>query len=401
MVQVQTARFGDKSGFLSVYNDGTNWIGIEPSDLTLATLPSTVTGDPLATLSQIFSGSVAIPAKGVGLLFGVDNTFNGFTGAADQPSAFGTITLHDNRVFWSNIETSQGVYDPTAVARLDTLMNAAYTAGKDILVPVYTTPLWASGQANVNYPPTNMAYVTSYVNWLLNRYGDKITALVGWNEPNVATTWLGGNMTQLVAYQKAIYQAVKTWNTANGKNVKVASPQFTFRSGVNQDTLNLDAYMAAAYADSGNANYYCDVIAFHPYTKTSALHFDRNSIDSFLSIVQARPNTSGLELWCTEIGDSMASARTCIEMMAYCFAKGFKKVIFYSWYLFGNLGGDMSLYQRVGKAKMDEIAAMFQGKTMTALNSYRTININSGGSSQWYGGGQLGAVLDGQGVILT
>lgn len=394
-------RFTDKSGFLSVYFNGTNWIGIEPSDLTAGSLPAGVTSDPLALISQVRGTNLAMGEKSVGLAMGYSSgnpaSANGWTGAADQPSTFGTLRTHDTGVFWQDIETSQGVYNAAAVARLDAMVNAASAAGKDVLYSIGYVPAWASG-GSIQAPPTNNAFLSNFVAWLLARYGVKITYIEGWNEPNVSGSFTG-TLAQLVAHQKAIWTAVQTYNTANSTAIKVLSPQWTFQSGI-AATLGLNAYMAAAYADSGSTGYYCNVIAYHFYSETNSLRFDRACVNAVVTAFGAFTGASALELWCTEVGDSYPNARAVKEMIAFCLANNVKRVILYDWYLPGGSGSDMRLSRVLTPAQFDAITAIFQGKTMNCLNSYRSQSINNGGSPQTQGA-PLGATINNVPVLLT
>lgn len=392
-MQTSANPFTDKSGFLQVYFDGSNWIGIEPADLMSGPpLDAAISGAPAAVIANVLGSNVAIDAKAVGMCIGRDASLNpdGFTGAADQPTAFGTLRLHDCQTTWDLIETSQGVYDAAVVARLDAQIEAAHALGMDILYPVYLTPSWASGSTKYA-PPSDPAYLTAFVNWLYARYGNKITHYEGWNEPNVSGSFSGA-LADLVTHQKTLYAAVK----ANDAALQVGTPGFGMRSGISTAALGFDNFMTAAYADSGSTGYYCDFISFHPYSETNNLRFDRGCIDALITARNTHGGASGIPIWMTEIGDSVPSIRAMKEQIAYSIGRGIKRVILYSWYNAGR--GDMRL-NAFGADVFDGIAALFQGKTMNVLNSYRSQNINSGGTPQVQGA-MLGTKLDGVGVLL-
>lgn len=381
--QIPVCPFDDMSKFVYVYNNGTNWIGIEKTDLIASTLPAGVTGSPTAIMSQQFSGSRVVNAKAVGA---------NFTDSIPSELHVGTVRLHDSGVGWIDIETSKGVYDATALAKLDRMISEAEAVGADIIYIIPKTPVWAAIGGNIRNIPSNMTDLTDYLQFLYNRYGTKITHYEGWNEPNVSGSF-AGNIAALVSHQKTIYTKVKSMNAA----LKVITPSFTFVSGITA-TLGFNAYMTAAYSDSGSTSYYGDIIGYHFYSETTFLRYNRLAVSALKAAIPSFTGATSLPIWNTETGTSKQSRRALHEMVAWDQANGIERSIIYAW---DNPGrGNMrfdSLPDPI--AKFNYVADLWQGQTLTTVNTMQQPTMSSS-TTAFASGAQLGAVLNGVGVYV-
>ncbi len=102
---------------------------------------------------------------------------------------------------WAILEPKAAKHiDPQALAFTDRLMNDAAEHGIGIIMMIDNTPCWASsaparlrhkcvaGQRNAanGWPPAHPSDYAALVAFLAERYGEKITALEVWNEPDQA-----------------------------------------------------------------------------------------------------------------------------------------------------------------------------------------------------------------------
>src|ERR1039458_4721296 len=128
---------------------------------------------------------------------------------------------------WSVLQPAgPGALDPQALAYTDRLMNDAAAHGIEVIALIDDTPCWASaaparlqlactpGRRNAanTWPPSNPADFAAVVGALAARYGDKLTALEVWNEPDQANEdyFAGPDKAQrYAAILKAGYAAVK------------------------------------------------------------------------------------------------------------------------------------------------------------------------------------------------
>jgi len=112
---------------------------------------------------------------------------------ADLP--IGSVRLWDNQTTWARIEKSQGNFDWT---NLRTSINTAKSKGvNDILMVLAGTPAWATddpaagGLAGVDPGgagfPRDLSWWDSWVNAVVDNFGNDITAYQIWNEANLST----------------------------------------------------------------------------------------------------------------------------------------------------------------------------------------------------------------------
>lgn len=371
----------DLNAVMAAYTDGTYWYGIEQADL-YGVVTSDILNDPLQTIQAVFSGSLTTHVKAVGYCF---------TNEIPDDLNYGVTRLHDSGVTWAEIETSQGVYNAAKLAHLDDFVNKSFAAGRDVIYTVYLTPTWAAVGGDQRNIPTNWTYLENWLAFLYARYGTKITHYEGWNEPNVSGSF-AGSLADLVEHQKCIYQKAKALNAT----LKVISPAWTFTAGI-AHAKGLSAYASAAYAASGNVGAYCDIWGYHFYAQTNFLRFDRSCVDAVKTAIATLPTAiKALPIWCTEVGCSRPSYRTAMESVAYCLAKGIERVVLYSW---DNTGkGDMALKNYCSISQLNEIASLMSGVTITRMNTVKSVEV---GSTPCVFGGQIGAVINGIGRVLT
>ena len=167
---------------------------------------------------------------------------------------------------WHDIETSPDSY--SLLSHYDSAIAKAATSGAKIVVTVYTSPSWASGQADRESPPLDPADYADFMRFATARWGQHVDAWEVWNEPNLIDFWsTGPNASRYAQLLRAAYPAVKAGDpTAPVLFGGVAYNDYRFISA---------AY--AAVPDLGN---YYDVMATHPYPRPADAPPDRVWLDS-------------------------------------------------------------------------------------------------------------------------
>lgn len=370
----KTAMAGDNANpldprkFRQIYPSGANYIGIETSDALQYPLAAGVTGSPSPVLTNVWNGSFTFTDKFFGTM-----SFNPKTYPVGIKQ--GIWRTHDSFTRWSDIETSQGVYNQINLGYLDYIVNKAFEIGADVMYTVYKTPAWAATGGDVTKPPSNPAYLTNWINFLYARYGTKIKYYEGWNEPNITGSF-NGTIAELVTHQQTMYTAVK----ANNASLVVISPSFGMVAGISTATLNLAGYFTAGGAS------YCDRVGYHYYKSFSApngthLDFDR----SLPALVKAQCTTSGVSkpISNTETGSSTHTFNRLLENFIFSATVSDMSLV-YSWDAVGY--SDMRLALR-GVDKWNAAVNFLNGKTMTAINAF--------------GKGDFAVVLDGVGYLIS
>jgi hypothetical protein len=214
---------------------------------------------------------------------------------------------------WSTLEPDgPGQIEPRALAIVDRLVSDAAADNIKVVAIADSAPCWASsapasllrkcvpgisGKANA-WPPTNPATYASFVAYLAQRYGTRLTAIEVWNEPDQANElyFAGPEKPQhYAAVLRAAYPAIKQANP----NVLVLAGSMVSANGV---------FLRALYA-AGIKGYY-DGLAVHYYTLTLA------SLRSIHEVQVANGDTT--PLWLDEFGWSSCWPRYKIQQEQAC-----------------------------------------------------------------------------------
>lgn len=206
---------------------------------------------------------------------------------------YGTIRLWDGYVVHRILNPSNGVYSWEG---MDYRVQKALDAGLEIIYTFGAMPDWATTSPgpfpNYNpYPPTNLAYLTTFVTALVTRYAGKIKYYELWNEVDSAGSWVG-TVDQMVANSQVIYPAVK----AADPNAIVLSP-----NTISWGSLNLLTGLGYLDRFLSTGSAYCDAIACHFYT-------DPSQPETYISVAKAYKNLAKkygkTSIVCTETGVS-------------------------------------------------------------------------------------------------
>lgn len=204
---------------------------------------------------------------------------------------YGTIRFWDGYVVHRILNPSNGTYN---WAGLDYRVNAALAAGLDIIYTFGAMPDWATTAPGPypNYnpnPPTQMSYLTTFVQELVTRYAGKIKYYELWNEVDSLGSWVG-SMSQMVAQGAAMYPAIKA---ADPSSI-VLSPNTISWGSLNNliGMAYLDVYLQ-------QASQYCDAIAMHLYTDPSQPETYYTLCKAYQNMAEKYGKTSVI---CTETG---------------------------------------------------------------------------------------------------
>ncbi len=196
-------------------------------------------------------------------------------------------------VAWSTIEwAGRGQYDPTNLAKLDTLMSEASVRGLEVIATLACTPRWASTGGAWNDAPSNPADYGTFARFITARYGTELAAVEAWNEPEINNNLISSNLpaiyTQMV---KALYVGAKEGNP----NVDVLAGSLAYAD---------IPFLRALYAN-GIKGFY-DGISVHPYADganpadTSVTHSFVGGIQTLHAAQQAAGDST--PIWVTEFG---------------------------------------------------------------------------------------------------
>lgn len=354
----------DFSNTIQIYPDGSgNYILVEVNDALQSPLPSGVTNAPQWTTPDSIFDVASHTTRAIESVTTTPFTINrNMIGMNIGPNAVGSLNFSkvgfvrnmDAGTHWRDIELTAGAYNAAAVAKLDAQVAAANAAGCQFIYCVdyppasrsrYTnTARWLPGTTPSTPGTADYTPLTTFVNYILNRYGSQITAIEGWNEPGVTGSYLDSTgAAGLKTYNDTINTAIATWNSGNSGSVKMVGITNSNWDGISSQTYS-NANLAAV---SAFAN--CDVLGYHIYAGGGAapLSVPRDLI----RVVRARMVTDGIsakELWITEFGDSkiLTVGNTSAfwkRLILYWLALGAKKIAPYSWDNASN--GDMRVSQ--------------------------------------------------------
>lgn len=226
----------------------------------------------------------------------------------------GWLRIHDTNTTWKDLNPASGVF---VDGGLGALLTAAKANGFKTLVMIVATPSWAAlrpGEYNSGYgpsygisEPSNLAYLSAYITWLLTTYGDLIDGIESWNEPKYDTTggsYFSGVPAALAAMARTIYQAAK----AAKPSIVVCGVGVTGMMMIG-GTLTygydwINSFLSASDGAGGFGKNWIDVLSIHTYTHDGAL--DNRYMANLPDIVAQLKTATGLPanfpVWATEFG---------------------------------------------------------------------------------------------------
>ena len=264
---------------------------------------SAASGLPASAGPASPQGICAVPAPGtVGERFGVASSHIGLFDAAsveaelDGAVAAGAGWLRCSFA-WSDLEPAQGEWNFTGA---DRVVAEAEARGIKILGILGTSPPWANGGHDWNWPPTDIPAWRDYISTVCSRYRGRVAAWEVWNEQNIDLFW----------QPKPDAAAYVALLAAASPRIRSADPAATVVMGgvAGLGSANLEEYLSAGAAD------YIDAIAYHPYAETIGVQGQPledlyrpkeklcRDLVTFVHWLVAQHTSKDLEVWLTELG---------------------------------------------------------------------------------------------------
>ena len=198
---------------------------------------------------------------------------------------------------WLGLEPLRGKWN---FAGPDLLMQKAAAHGVKVLGILGSSPPWANGGKEWNFPPTDINAWRKYVRTVVSRYKGKVAAWEVWNEENIHAFWQPEpNSSKYMVLLAAASQEIRKADP--GAKIVMGGV-----AGLGSDYLN--ACLAMGAAD------YVDAIAYHPYAETIGVEGQpaedllrpKESLCRFLvdfvHWLVAQHTDKDLEIWITEVG---------------------------------------------------------------------------------------------------
>lgn len=198
---------------------------------------------------------------------------------------------------WSDLEPSPGEWN---FAGADRVVEEAGRRGIRVLGILGTSPPWANGGHEWNWPPTDAAAWRNYARTVASRYAGRVSAWEIWNEQNIDAFWQPAP--DPAAYVALLAEA--------SPEIRAADPAAVIVMGgvAGLGSADLDAYLSAGAAE------YIDALAYHPYAETigregqpegDALRPKESlcrEIVAFVRLLISRHTARDLGIWITEVG---------------------------------------------------------------------------------------------------
>lgn len=219
-------------------------------------------------------------------------------------------------ISWSNLEPTQGSYDPTTLAQLDTEVALAHTNGLNFTLCMDTPPTWAKSTFHNGCSNMDATQVLTNAQFLLNRYNGGLGGINGsiaaFEFANEGYDDIGlGQTCQSFENVAPVLQSLYPWVKANYPNVLVGTPaHFNHQAS---DFLSVQSSLyngfygsAAGMFDYSNFHGYVDVRNNGLYTGPDGPQ--SNSADTFaqcisdLHAVDVSFGNGSIPIYCTETG---------------------------------------------------------------------------------------------------
>lgn len=297
--------------------------------------------------------------------------------------------LWDSQVKWPDLEPSKGQW---RFDKLDKYVALAEQHNIEILLPLGTTPQWASSLPNVKSgwqapgftaSPADMKDWQTYVRQVVTRYKGRIRGYEIWNEPNLKQFWIGST-DQLVTMTKDAHDIIKSIDP----EAILVSPAATGGPGV--------SWLADFLSKGGGR--YVDVIGYHFYVFPQP----PEAILPLVQKVKQAMKDNGAEdrpIWDTELGWAAPKPFPSDELAAAYLARsyilnwsaGIQRVFWYAWdnrnwVTIKTTDADNETVRPAGEA-YSTIQKWLSGASMDACNESAgqvwTCQLHRANQSQW------------------
>lgn len=202
------------------------------------------------------------------------------------------IKLIRDECYWSNVETTPGVYN--FPPQIDFYIQQAQLRGIGILLILnYNNPLYAPHAGSAVATDSNRAKFVLYCQAVVNRYlplGVKYYEI--WNEPNIPMFWdPTPNASDYFKLLQAVYPAIKGIDTSITVMGCATSPA----EGNPSPFISWLSFIGQVFTLGGGN--YMDAVSFHQYrVDKNPEQWIQNDINSLKNIAGTKP------MWLTEVG---------------------------------------------------------------------------------------------------
>lgn len=198
---------------------------------------------------------------------------------------------------WYDLEPSPGQWNFSGT---DQVVQEAMENGLSLLGLLGTSPPWANGGKDWNYPPTDLTAWRNYVRTVSSRYRGKVPAWEIWNEENIPAFWQPQPDPQ-------DYLAILA---AASEEIRAVDPEACIVMG-GMAGLGSD-FMGECLALG--AGEYVDAVAYHPYAETIGVEGQPEDdllrpkeplcriLVDFVHWLIAQNTQRDLQVWITEVG---------------------------------------------------------------------------------------------------
>lgn len=198
---------------------------------------------------------------------------------------------------WHDLEPVEGGWDFSGT---DLVVQEAVDGGISILGILGTSPSWANGGNEWNYPPTDMEAWRNYVRTVAIRCGEQVEAWEIWNEENIPAFWQPEPDPD--AYLQILAAASEEIRAVDPDAVIVMGGMAGLGSDFMGECLSL------------GAGEYVDAVAYHPYAETIGVEGQPEEdllrpkeslcrwLVQFVHWLVSQNTQKDLQVWITEVG---------------------------------------------------------------------------------------------------
>lgn len=244
-------------------DEGTPEPDVSPTDPAATEEPPAATEVPTETVPEATveptEDVVDMPESAVAFDYGIEANFIG----QDKQAVIGRV--NELGVSWIKQEVDWSVLEPVqgniVWTDMDEIINLANANDLNLMLTLKNAPAWARSNTENAGPPDDFAAFAAFAGSIAGRYAGSIGAIEIWDEPNVASNWIGKplNGASYVELLSAAYASIK----AADQNVIVVSGGLR-PTGINDPNVAIDdrVFLSQMYG-AGLADV-SDAIGAHP-----------------------------------------------------------------------------------------------------------------------------------------
>ncbi|MGJ3237801.1 MAG: cellulase family glycosylhydrolase [Anaerolineae bacterium] len=236
-------------------------------------LPSTSTPAPTIPAQPTATMSLATPITfgdlpvldrdqlGIQLYYNVNNDQWFQLLRRTDPLNVGWIKVQAN---WNFLQPDNRDQFNTAFSIFEAHVQRAHNEGYQVLVSIAKAPDWArGGVTEEDGPPANLDDLAYFINFMFDRFGEQISAVEVWNEPNLAREWRGGDDWSGASYMRMFRVAYDTIRARNPNMPIITAGLAPTRAS---NTIDDRLFLQQMYDAGLNDPYYQNIaVGIHPY----------------------------------------------------------------------------------------------------------------------------------------